>query len=698
MRAKRTARAFVASADLRPMAQQLLEARTPAAYAGVEKFARAHAQEDAGALAWMVIGYAHILDAQFALAIAPLRKAQARAGALADYVDFFLASAQGATGDARGAIATLHNFDGRYPDSLFSKDAAVIAGNAMLATGDRRGAIALLESHNDPPRADVELVLGRAEIASGNLPRAVAILRQVYYRTPLAPEAAPAEMELQKIGSAAIAPPTFADRKFRASELLERNRAGDAAQDFKALLEDAPAEERDELSLDLAQALGQSRHSRDAMKVLRKMPDPGGELGARRRYYLLELSRPDEQAVGELITQLRNTSPSSPWLEQGLLASGNMYLLRGDNLTASRFFDELVARFPRGEHAAFANWRAGWLEFRLGETEAARQAFERQLRQYPDSAQASAAAYWIGYLAEQGKDTARARAFYTATIERFRNDYYSDVARERLRQMGPGTMDDDSLIASLPPPAKAKPFVMAAPEDDPRLQKSLLLENCGMIDFAVRELQAAANHNGANWSTASIVRLLTDTGDYFRALETLKRATPGYYSFTVGELPRPLWEGLFPKPYWEQIKRYSEENQLDPFLVASVIRQESEFNADAVSHARAMGLMQLLPQTGKKLAREEKLRHFAASMLLDPGTNVELGTRYLRHLLDKYDGQVEYALAAYNAGPDRVDNWKDAHYDDIHEFVESIPFSETRDYVQAVERNRGMYVQLYGRP
>ena len=133
--------------------------------------------------------------------------------------------------------------------------------------------------------------------------------------------------------------------------------------------------------------------------------------------------------------------------------------------------------------------------------------------------------------------------------------------------------------------------------------------------------------------------------------------------------------------------------------MAGVIRQESEFHAGAVSRARALGLMQILPSTGRKLAREVKLRHFSTRMLLDPTLNLQMGTRYFRGLLDSQEGTPQYALAAYNAGPDRVAEWRAAgQYRDVNEFVESIPFTETREYVQAVLRNAAVYRRLYGTP
>ena len=163
-------------------------------------------------------------------------------------------------------------------------------------------------------------------------------------------------------------------------------------------------------------------------------------------------------------------------------------------------------------------------------------------------------------------------------------------------------------------------------------------------------------------------------------------------------LPRDYWQALFPKPFWPDLKRYSSQNALDPYLVASLIRQESEFNPAALSRKNAVGLMQLLPKVGKGVAKQEKLRHYSAQQLFTPAINLQLGTRYFRTMVDKF-GAFEYALAAYNAGSDRVEDWLgQGKYRDPQEFVESIPFTETREYVQAILRNANVYRQLYGAP
>jgi soluble lytic murein transglycosylase len=176
----------------------------------------------------------------------------------------------------------------------------------------------------------------------------------------------------------------------------------------------------------------------------------------------------------------------------------------------------------------------------------------------------------------------------------------------------------------------------------------------------------------------------------------MKRSGISFFSLPMDQVPTIYWKLLFPQPYWADLVANSEKNGLDPYLVASLIRQESEFNAGVVSHANAWGLMQLLPSVGKSEAKKQGIKGFNTNELLNPSINLELGTANLKQVLDRFGGQPEYALAAYNAGDVPVRQWMSSgDYRDIAEFVESIPYTETREYVQAILRNREIYRALY---
>ena len=702
-RVRRIRRAFVASSTLRPMARQLLQDRTPAGYAGVEAYARRHSKEDAGSLAWLVVGYAHIVDHDYVKAIDPLNRAKLHAGDLSEYVNYYLGTAYMQAGRSAECIATLSSFARDFPDSILLRDAHVVYANALMQEGRPQDAATLLEGDRQPARVDVEWNLGRAYEAAGNLPKAASIFRNIYLTMPLTGEAELANSELKKLaGSTTVQPANVDERKTRADLLLKGRRYADAAEEYKDLLEQVSPDDRAGTQLSLATALLKSGHGKDAKKILDSLAPSSADTNAQKLYLLGEVARGsdnDDEFLKDL-DQLRQQAPTSPWLEQGLLSAGNVFLLRKDYDRAIDAYRELQQRFPNAGRAPYAHWKAAWLTLRQGRKAEAEKEFEEQIGLYPSSNEVPAALYWRARLAEEDGETAKARAFYQKLSDRFRNYYYADLARKQLKVLkSTGEPISYALLDKVAPiDAKADIVADDPPSDNLRVQKAELLGNGGLVDLAARELQAASNEEKGDWVAPETARLFQENELYNRGIEIMKRAVPNYFAMDIPALPRSYWEALFPRPYWADLKRYSTQNELDPFLVASLIRQESEFNAGAVSHKNAVGLMQLLPGTGKKVAKEEKLRHFSANQLFTPGVNLQLGTRYFRTMVDKF-GSFEYALAAYNAGSDRVEDWLSAgNYRDPQEFVESIPFTETREYVQAILRNASVYRQLYGTP
>ena len=156
------------------------------------------------------------------------------------------------------------------------------------------------------------------------------------------------------------------------------------------------------------------------------------------------------------------------------------------------------------------------------------------------------------------------------------------------------------------------------------------------------------------------------------------------------------WSIFYPVVAWDQIEAWSKNRRLDPYQVAGLIRQESVFNPRAKSGAQAFGLMQLLIPTARTVARKYGSTAVvnSAEDLYQPAVNIELGTAYMRDQLDKY-GRIEYMAVAYNAGPGRVAPWRASLPMEIDEFVEAIPFKETKGYVQGVIRNAAQYRRLY---
>ena len=570
---------------------------------------------------------------------------------------------------------------------------------------------ALLENDREPIRADLELVLGRAYQAAGDPAKAVGVLRHLYYTLPLSFEAGAAETELQKLAATpGVSPPSFGDRKSRADMLDHAKRYQEAVDAYRGLANEANPTDQPAIQLALADALRHAGQEKEARRVLDSLPASTPEAAAQRLYYIGEMQRAADHDDDYLKTldQIRAAAPTSPWLDQALLNAANIYLLRKDYDKTIDSFRELEQRFPGGQHAPYAHWKVAWLSLRQGRTDEAKKGFERQIELYPDSTEVPAALYWRARLAEEDNDPAMASAYYQKISQRFRNYYYGPLARERMSKLpavttnGGGTPGDPPNYTVLDhvPPISSLPTIGDAkvPDDNLRVEKARLLENGGLLDFSLRELKAAAEDEKGDWLPAETARMYEDAGRYDIAVETLKKAIPNYFALELPALPRACWEALFPRPYWSDLKKFASANGLDPYMVASLIRQESEFNPNAVSNRNALGLMQLLPHVGKGVAKQEKLKHFSAPQLFTPAINLQLGTKYFRSMVDEFGG-FEYALAAYNAGDDRVKDWQSqGKYRDVQEFVESIPFTQTREYVQAIMRNANVYRQLYGTP
>jgi len=701
-RVRRIRQAFVASTTLRPMAQQLIQDRSAPGYAGVEAYARAHAKEDAGALAWLVVGYAHVLDHDYAKAIDPLNRAKPLAGDLGDYVAYWLGTCYLQTGRQAEGLAALANFDSTYPDSLLGRDAHLSYASALLTEGRAAEAAELLEKDRLPARSDLEFALGRAYAALGQNAKAAEALANVYYNMPTAAEADAAYAELKKLPSSP--PATAAQRKTRADLLMKAKRYNDATDEYRELAIHATPEARPAAELALADALHRSGRNREAKAELTTLPGATAEQNAQRVYILGEVawSSDENEEFYRTVDELRQTAPASTWLEQALISVANLHLVHHEYEPALDAFRELQQRFPTGSRASYAHWKAAWLTLRFGRNDEAKKQFDEQIAMYPGANETSAALYWRARLAEEDNQPGMARAYYQKLSDRFKNYYYAELGRQRLQKL-PQAADPPGqypLLDRIPPLDHGEKVTLSElPTDDLHLQKAELLGNGGLIDFAVRELQAAASADGGNWGPSETAQLYVDTGHYDRAIETMKRSVPSYFAVDIPTLPRVYWEALFPRPYWTDLKRFSAANRLDPYLVASLIRQESEFNPLAVSRANAVGLMQLLPKTGKVVAHEVELKRYNPTQLFTPAVNLQLGTRYFRGMVDKFGGSFEHALAAYNAGSDRVEEWMgQGPYRDSPEFVESIPFTETREYVQAILRNAAVYKQLYGAP
>ncbi|MGA2850650.1 MAG: transglycosylase SLT domain-containing protein [Terracidiphilus sp.] len=672
------------------MAQQLATLRTPAAYAGVTKYAHGHTGE-AAAAAYLALGHAYLLDKRFGEAESNLKLARQSGQELADYADFLGAQSNHDTGNDATAEALLHGFATRYPDSIFDAQAAELEANVLLSMNNAGAAKQVLAAN--PPakeRPGFELAQGQVALALGQKDEAERLFKHLLLSHPLTSEALIARAKLTAMGAESSL--TATELRSLGDAYYNAGRYEEAEEQYRTLARDAAldAEARDGFAV--AEAACDFKLKRLSPATVQGLADTPDENGARRLYLLMELARDRNDAEDQqrIVTLMESRFPHSQWLAEALFSSGNMYMLRRDYPMAVTYYTYLATHFPENTNAAAAHWRAGWLSYRQGLYADASRMFDDQIRLYPAAKETVSAIYWRGRLYEtEDHKPASAAANYRAVVRAYQHFFYAQMSRERLAALGSAEPVAQAQLDRLQ--AVAVPHLDESfPEDSPHLAKARLLANAGLNDYIAQEI--AADPDSSSWSALAEAQIYASYGEPYRAIRALKKALPYSATASIKSIPLVYWRILFPKAWWDVIEAESAKKNLDPYLVASLIRQESEFNPSVVSYANAYGLMQLLPAVGKQMAKEEGIKNFETFQLLDPATNIRLGTRYLKQMMDRFGGVQEYALAAYNAGDSRVVDWEAAGpYHGMDEFVESIPFTQTREYVESILRNEETY-------
>ncbi|HXB61875.1 MAG TPA: outer membrane protein assembly factor BamD, partial [Acidobacteriaceae bacterium] len=518
--------AFIASAQLRPMAQQLAATRSAAAYAGVTNYARTHPGEGAAA-AYLALGHAEMLDHHFADAAASFQAASAHGSALADYSDYLGAQAQLQAGHGAAAFALLDNFATRHPGSIFIADAPMLLANAYMQQGDAQNALRVLAplvNTEQGSHADFQYALARADQLAGNTAEAARLYRQIYISQPLEPEAAQARTQLASLN---IAPLTAAERKSHADQLFLAHRYAEAEDEYDAISGNDPtlsAADRDALAI--YEAVCQLKTKKLTGHDAEKLPQTSDDSGAARLYILAEIARADgnnaldRQYIDTLIQQF----PHSHWLEEALYSAGNMYLLQHDYANAIFHYATLVQLFPTSAYAPSSHWRAAWMNYRLRNYPEAARLMDEQLQSYPGGQEISGALYWRARMYEDEEHNyAQALNYYRTLADVYPNYYYAILARERIAALGnqsAGTPPAPFLAYVHQP--EIVPLTDVLPENDIHLIKARLLANAALNEYIAPEMQAGAG--SATWGALAEAEIYASYGEYFRALETMKHS------------------------------------------------------------------------------------------------------------------------------------------------------------------------------
>ncbi|WP_350283638.1 transglycosylase SLT domain-containing protein [Nitrosomonas sp.] len=282
--------------------------------------------------------------------------------------------------------------------------------------------------------------------------------------------------------------------------------------------------------------------------------------------------------------------------------------------------------------------------------------------------------YWRARALKVSRKNAEANALLISLSHE--HNFYGQMAREELGEMLSVPADEH----------QAKPEEIHLMEQNPGIRRALALYRLNQRIEANREWIWTVQHFSDEQLLAA-ASVAQRHGIYDRAINTAIK-TVSHHDFNLRYLA----------PYREQMHVVLQQHQLDEAFVYGLIRQESRFIADIKSSAGAMGLMQLMPATAKWVAGKLGLQDFHTSLVTDINTNLQLGAYYLKHVLGQLDDQPLLAAAAYNAGPGRARQWRDARPLEGAIYAETIPFNETRDYVKVVLSNSMYYANSFGHP
>lgn len=636
---------------------------------------------------------------------------------LADYALWLRGRALQSAGNHAEAMNVFEGLAKDFPNSLRAREAKLLWANSAMQSGQAARVPAFLQELNDKNQADALLLTAKSYESSGNQGEAVKFYRKVYFYGAGSTEAKEAEAKLT-LWSQPLTPQTAeeitirADKLFNAKFSTEAERTknySETSAAYSALIASFPAAVTPEIQLKRLITFVNLKNMTEANNAFNALPVSAKE--KEEAYYNLALGYAKNRLWANARTtaeEMRQKFPSGKltpkaWIDAGMAARD------ARNKTDENYFlQTAVSAYPNAVDVAKAQFELAWLQHESKNVQISSQMLTEHLARYADkdSTNRGKAGYWAARDSELAGKINEACALYDATVYRYGANWYGYLALQKLTSLrGQGKCQGAANFpaGSLVPKAVAnlKTVTVAAEtskeKELERAEKSEDLSIVGLFDWSVDELKeaqkTAGNSPKINLALAKHYRL---KGDQVNALLSLAKSYPDYAQMFPEEMGREEWDIFYPLTHWSDIKYWAAQRRLEPHQVAGFIRQETIFDVRAKSSANAYGLMQLLIPTARAVARKynSSITAISAETLFQPALNIELGTGYIRDQYDKF-GRIEFVAIAYNAGPGRVPQWRATLPAEIDEFVEEIPFKETKGYVQGIIRNSAQYRRLY---
>jgi len=643
----------------------------------------------------LVAGITRYQSQDYTGALAFVTRPALASTALADYASYYAGLSQLRMGLYPAARRTLDAVMDRKPQGYVALGAALAAGEAAEAAGDTAAALRIYERLADDKKAASDVVLarlGRAALATGDRKRAADAFFRIHYEFPLTDTAASTETLLTALQDQ-IVRTTYKPDIGRAQLLFGARRYVEAKAAFQALQPVVSGDDKELVDLRAAECAFYLKKYAEAREGVRPYLEQASRKAEARFFSLMAF-----RELGGRADYVAQTAafvaefPDSSWSEEALNNLATHYILTSDDDKATATFREMYDRFPTGTRAERAAWKYGWSAYKKADYRETIRVFEGAAASFPRSDFRPSYLYWAARAHGKSGDTAQAEARLRLVYTDYGNSYYGRLAERQLaRRAGGVTPSDRVRSASL---SQSSP--VAEPPGIPTTALVRLLLANGLYEDALNELRYAQRAWGPSAAIdATVAWVYHQNGELRRAISLMRRTYPQFLT-AGGQLPAEILQVIFPLTYWDSIRKYSTERGLDPYMIAALIAQESTFDPKAKSVANAWGLMQLVPLTGRRLARTVGIRNFSTAKLTDPEINIRLGTLNFSRLVERFGGAY-YALASYNAGESRVVKWRAERPGlEEDEFIDDIPFPETQNYVKRILGTAEDYRSLYG--
>ena len=596
---------------------------------------------------------------------------------LADYALYNQGVALSKLGRQNQALPPLYRLLKQYPESRLARAALLLYADTLAAGGYQQEAaqsyatfIERYPSGGDSISALFASALCREKL--GDPAAAALILRGIWLNSPASPVAARAALELNRLAAAGVksAPYTSAELFKRGSTLYDLGRMAQAAKALEDLPHAGESEEfTGKLRLKTGQALYKGKRYQDAQTVFRELAGRGGKLGDEASYWLaLALDKGGSQDEAyDLFLKLAETSKGGAVGADALREAAYLKRFQKKWSESIQLFKRFLAVRPDQQQNAGVLWEIAWVSYQSRDYQGA----ANYLRRVADNEELrEKALYWLGKALAASGDVKGAEAQYGRLAAEYPFGYYALILNRWCRP------------ADMPLPPKILAGSLPMPAGFER-EKALIA--LGMFDEAARELARPRKTKNPQ----GIARLYLEMGNYNGAQHTLAMDK----TKRLEKEGATVWGANYPLAFSEEVSKNAALNGISESLVYAIMRTESNYLPVALSPVGAVGLMQIMPATAEKMSKGDSAR------LTRPDLNIRLGARHLKDLLVAYDKNLPYAIAAYNAGSGNVNRWQKKFAAlPQDEFIESIPFRETREYVKKVLSTMELYQRMYRLP